>query len=425
MAERAVLTRLALAAPLLLAALITGRLLFIGLGLEYLLREQVRQDYGPIRLGLTTLGTMLIASCCKGARNVWRTGRLRRVDLALLVVPVSLLVFLLWPRQQTVRFELTFGESRPWQQDLLLVTLAVLTGLMAPHAAARWFRRADEDAMRRMRATRVVSLVLSATVVTFLAAEAALSDDPDTARVSFPRPEPTVVPTPRLMAAPVVTCRLVPAPVRMTNLRPQAMIPVTQGQPPLRSESNGSVRLRHPGNLVLSDGHLSAGDGYDAIYGSGSSLRVAPGRVSAPVTLAVWDTPKWGKRVAFVEVRLGPQRPVRWVEEPKLFIGTDGGDGGFADAKAASGEPSDDGFDGYIDASSRGEVGCATRLSTRGEINAVLFGTGIGDGGYVSFRGLDARDRVVSIVHDGGLLPWRYSGLPGKPPPPAPSLIEG
>ena len=55
---------------------------------------------------------------------------------------------------------------------------------------------------------------------------------------------------------------------------------------------------------------------------------------------------------------------------------------------------------------------CVLRLAKKGGADGVLFLTGYGDGGYPTFVGKDKTGAVVSIVSYGGVLPWRYAGLP-------------
>ena len=56
------------------------------------------------------------------------------------------------------------------------------------------------------------------------------------------------------------------------------------------------------------------------------------------------------------------------------------------------------------------------RVDVAGKVDAVLFATGFGDGGYPTFLGRDAKGEVVSVVHDSLVVPWSVSGLPGTAP---------
>ena len=151
-------------------------------------------------------------------------------------------------------------------------------------------------------------------------------------------------------------------------------------------------------------------------------MRVTTRKVLAPVTLAVLDSPTVGRRVAFVEVRITTTVPVRWTEEPNLGIVTDGGDGGFVRGSAEALRDDQSSPDAYIDAfwpngdNVSGNV-CVQRITHTGQLDAVMFTTGYGDGGYPTFVGRDKDGRIASVVHFSGVLPWAMSGLPGTPPP--------
>ena len=54
--------------------------------------------------------------------------------------------------------------------------------------------------------------------------------------------------------------------------------------------------------------------------------------------------------------------------------------------------------------------------STDGVEDGIVFGTGIGDGGYPTYAGRDADGNVVALLNDGG-MPWASAGVPGTPPP--------
>lgn len=184
-----------------------------------------------------------------------------------------------------------------------------------------------------------------------------------------------------------------------------------------------TLALEHATDLVLLDGTVRSGAGYDgATGGGGESLRVSQDPVTAPVTLAVIDSPSAGRRVAFLEVQVRPTAPVRWVEEPKLGIVTDGGDGAFIRGGALGIGGDEDPVDAYVDAfypggdNESGNV-CVLTLTRAGDVDSVMFSTGIGDGGYPTFVGYDAAGEIVSLVSYGGLVPWSASGLPGAPPP--------
>lgn len=228
-----------------------------------------------------------------------------------------------------------------------------------------------------------------------------------------------------------VACGRDPADPTTTNLRPSELTEAdrqaTQAWPygPI---PDGRMVVEHAADLPLTAGLLGFGNGYEASVGllGGEQLHeVAEPGTTAPVTLAVLDSPSSGRRVAFLEVRVAPGEPVRWQEEPGLGFGTDGGDGGVWAPGSREEEPADDAaaFDA-IDAmypggdSTSGNV-CTVR-STPDGVDGVVFSAGYGDGGYPTFVGYDVADEIVSVVSYGFVIPWALSGLPGTPPPPSP-----
>jgi hypothetical protein len=210
-----------------------------------------------------------------------------------------------------------------------------------------------------------------------------------------------------------------------TNLHPVARIDGSNDHVAPRDLPRGDVHLVHVADLRLTDGLLGAGNGYDVSTALGDArVTVADRTLVAPVTLALIDGPGGDQRVAFAEVRLRASTPVRWVDERYLGISTDGGDGGFFDGHATTtpldgGGEQTDAYLAVVDApASTADVrSCIVRREPGGRVSGVVFFTGYGDGGYPTLLGLDSAGRVASVVHDGILLPWSMSGLPGTPPP--------
>jgi len=182
---------------------------------------------------------------------------------------------------------------------------------------------------------------------------------------------------------------------------------------------HGTVTLEHVADLRLGNGRIAAGNGYQASTGNGVTfVHVTGGTVVAPVTLALLHDPRSGTRVAFAEVSLEAGDPVRWEEENSLFIGTDGGDGGFVGGGTLPASPgrTEAASEAYLAVSARDPAHCAVRTSRKKGSAAVLFPTGVGDGGYPTLVGRDEFGDVVSIVSYTFLVPWALSGLPGTPP---------
>lgn len=248
--------------------------------------------------------------------------------------------------------------------------------------------------------------------------------------VSAPRVSESAESAPTPSSDHVVTfeaCERTSADLATTNLRPNRL---TEADRALAGDlarliPDGTLVVEPATDLVLEDGRLAFGAGYEAAVGAplAEFQQVADGRVVAPVTLLVLDSPSEGRRVAFVEVRLSPDLPIRWEEVRELGFGTDGGDGGIVASQALElswEDPrSSASFDAYFPGGE--DVGnvCVLRM-TDGAADVVLFSSGWGDGGYPTYAGYDAGGDLVSLVSHGFVVPWVLSGLPGTPP-----VIEG
>lgn len=185
----------------------------------------------------------------------------------------------------------------------------------------------------------------------------------------------------------------------------------------------GVVTVEHAADLVIRDGLLAAGSGAEAAYPHELvPVRVATDKpLRVAVTLAVLNSPRSGRRVAFLELHLGAGTPVTWTEEKQLFIGTDGGDGGFVTTPAripTHPRNADSDLDVFSPKDGSPGTECVVRRSEGGPPDGILFSTGYGDGGYPTLVGRTADGRIVSVVSYGLVVPWALSGLPGAPPQP-------
>ncbi len=188
---------------------------------------------------------------------------------------------------------------------------------------------------------------------------------------------------------------------------------------------DGPLVVEDVGDLLLTDGVLGAGPGYAGLVAAwDGELRVAPGTVSAPVSLQVLDSTESGRRVAFVEVRVGDGTPAAWTVSEDVGVVTDGGD---AAVFAPVGAPDSTFWDMdplittyvetlYDDGDDASGVCALRRPEAGGPVDAVLTAIGWGDGWYPVVVGTDAAGEVVSVVVDGMITPWEWSGLPGTPP---------
>ncbi|MFC8190235.1 DUF4241 domain-containing protein [Cellulomonas sp. NPDC057328] len=260
-----------------------------------------------------------------------------------------------------------------------------------------------------------------------------------TATVDYSDLEPQTVPEPVDAGAPVADqyrdtsaprptftpCGRRPADPARTNLRPRTL---TAADAVVALDRYGTIPVDGPltveagGYLVLVDGTIDAGNGYEAAYGLTiePDVAVAAGTVTAPVSLSVLDSEESGRRVAFVEVRVAAADPVTWEESPDLVFGTDGGDGGFLATGALPEGVEVDGWD-YVEAffpegDESSNVCVERRTTPDGPMDGILFSIGWGDGGYPVYLGRAADGSVVSVVCWSGITPWEWSGLPGTPP---------
>lgn len=225
-------------------------------------------------------------------------------------------------------------------------------------------------------------------------------------------------------------CGREPADASRTNLRPSALTAADRAAAGSWAEGipDGQLVVEAATELDVQDGILGAGAGYYASIGQpeGTSRVAGTTVADVPVNVAILDSPSSGRRVAFVELRLAATPPATWVEDPRLGIGTDGGDGGLL-ALGESPVPLDeaamdaalgDSFAAYFpdqdDYSTWNQ--CLVR-SAGGRVDGVLFSTGWGDGFYPTYLGKDASGEIVSVVSFGGVIPWNLSGLPGQAPP--------
>jgi hypothetical protein len=258
--------------------------------------------------------------------------------------------------------------------------------------------------------------VCSALAVTLLAAGCGSAAKSSTASATLP--SATMAPVSVKFSA----CPRTPADPSTTNLFGRDLNEAVLGSGGPYDVSNvpdGKLVLEHVADLKLTDGRIGAGAGAEAAYGATNPVLVAhPGTV-APVTLAVLDSPRSGRRVAFVEIRISPELPVRWAEANHLDIGTDGGDGGFNAGAviAAADDATANGYHAALDPKKHSDTVCVLRTVLSDDVtDSVLFSTGYGNGAYPTELGYGVSGKVVSLVSYGFVVPWRLSGLPGTPP---------
>jgi uncharacterized protein DUF4241 len=173
-------------------------------------------------------------------------------------------------------------------------------------------------------------------------------------------------------------------------------------------EPHGFVATRDvvPGELKLPSGRLAI----DA-YFSGDTRplrqRVAPGSYPFHVTEAKPVDGSVGGGVALATLVVSERPTVRW--EPAGGIGVDGGEAAFSSAGGARDLGTDmpdsaldrqQDFDDVMTAH-RASVGLA---KVGDHTNIAVFETGLGDGGYGIYVGLDAAGEPTQFVLDCGLI---------------------
>lgn len=136
------------------------------------------------------------------------------------------------------------------------------------------------------------------------------------------------------------------------------------------------------------------------------------------VLLAIADY-GFEQRIAFAKIVFSSAPVVGWqlaVPEgskvkPGMLVGyaVDGGIGSFMDAEAArvlAVQREDEGFYGVLGRAIQSSKGPFRALIPAGEANVAVFASGLGDGGYASYYGLDALGRPVALITDFALVPW-------------------
>ena len=184
-----------------------------------------------------------------------------------------------------------------------------------------------------------------------------------------------------------------------------------------------TLRLRAAGELVVTSGRVVACDPLTEPEAAPLARAVPPGRYAVILSVAHFED--GDQRVAAAMLRLGDAPAARWelallpgqdageLGEGEVFgYGVDSGTGCFMDEEAARSlvrkmdeddEYADDLIDEmektYVDTWSWANV----ELGPAGA-NLVAFSTGVGDGLYASYFGLDEAGRPVSLVTDFSLF---------------------
>lgn len=206
------------------------------------------------------------------------------------------------------------------------------------------------------------------------------------------------------------------------------------------SMGSGTLSTREIADLQVTSGVLLAADALISSTGIGFVKRFARGRYPVILSIARFDGEERDERVAFAMVQLRPEPPESW--EMALALGQDPAD--LADDEIY-GYPVDSGTGCFMDLDAqrawrRMSDAAAQELSDailaeleRHDVvswtwadmlfdpakgaNQVSFSSGLGDGVYASYWGLDADGEVVSLVTDFGLYLTVDGMLVGPLPP--------
>lgn len=176
------------------------------------------------------------------------------------------------------------------------------------------------------------------------------------------------------------------------------------------------LRREELGVLTLPSGQVMACDPtYESFEVEPFTRLVRPGRYPVVVTHAVQDGHEHGW-IAAAAIVLRDEAPARWELalcagqrladlRPGEFYGygVDGGTGCFVDAETAAEFASRRHFSRMLKAFERGDHRPMVHVH-RDEPAVAVFMSGLGDGCYASYWGLDARGEPVCLVTDFGVL---------------------
>lgn len=176
-----------------------------------------------------------------------------------------------------------------------------------------------------------------------------------------------------------------------------------------------------PGRLELPSGRLAI-DGFFVGDTKPLPRRVAPGAYPFHITEAKPVRGGGGDRVALATLVVSERPTVRW--QPAGGIGVDGGVAAFSSAEGASNLGSDDAdssldrqLDTYDVMDAHGGGVGLTNVSDK--TNIAVFQTGLGDGGYGIYVGLDDAGAPTRFVLDCGLIHFDW------PEPEGPKATQG
>jgi uncharacterized protein DUF4241 len=231
------------------------------------------------------------------------------------------------------------------------------------------------------------------------------------------RPRPSLGFTVATELDPRSTCVLDPDPVNGGHPAPPA--PVAEAGDPTDPTGVVEVTSVGLGDIVLPSDQLIVTD----FFAMGSFFLPDAPRVElhgftgrAPVCVHIARFEPADQRVAFIHVRLTDDPVERWIVGTAGF-GVDGGTGGIGSAEALRLVNSDEAMDLYLDVINASSVNTWAWANITTDpasgANVIGFSTGYGDGGFPVYAGIGRDGKVVSVVIDCLVLPWRWVGRIG------------
>jgi hypothetical protein len=182
-----------------------------------------------------------------------------------------------------------------------------------------------------------------------------------------------------------------------------------------RARKYGDVRLVTSvallGELPVASGAIAVGDGFTGLSPAKPPSGAIPrGSYPVDVSLARYEDDGFcaagDVRLAVARIRFSREPVVAWVESD-VGAGVDSGTGGFADGDIGEAWPPDESESERImaelDAASLGPSACGKRFELGGRV-VFAFSSGIGDGSYDGYWGMDADGNPAAFCLDFDLL---------------------
>ncbi len=189
----------------------------------------------------------------------------------------------------------------------------------------------------------------------------------------------------------------------------------------LVAEPLGTVHIAD-GDLRIMDGSILTVDPVDLLAGEYVAVGFDVERLDLTMLFAGYPpTDEQPVRRSVIGVRLDVPDAATVVEwQPYEFAyGTDGGVGGLTsgaiEAGAADQLPYSEGGDLFVDWDYELDYYLGEHAGAGGP-DVFIYANGFGDGGFPMSRGLDAEDRLVSLVLPTLTYPWRLMIPDGEPP---------